>query len=499
MAISLPIVSKFDDKGVNQAESGLEKLKGFAKGAGIAIAASFAAATAAVTALGIESVKAASDFEETSAAVGEIFGGAAGSLEKFSETAAKALGQTRTQFLNGAKTFGIFGKAAGLAEADNAEFSKTLGILATDLASFNNTDVDTAINAIGAALRGESEPIRQFGVLLDDATLKARAMSMGIYDGTGSLTQQQRVMAAYQEVLAQTTTQQGDFARTSDGLANSSRIVQAQFEDLKITIGEALLPVVEEGVTQLQGFIDNMIASPEFNDFLEEMTVYFTQLAEDLPGVVLNIGNFVNDIMPVINAIGPLAASVVNLLASGFKEIDGSDPATPTNNFAEAMRNVAGAMNAITSAINGITGAYNRLPAPLRAFISPLLSGVNFTALKMPSGSTLGDSLNRFFKVPQLQNLFNKGITGFFPGQAEGGTTIRPGLSWVGENGPELMSMPRGASIIPLDRVGSGNGGTNVNIVVNAGMGTDGAAVGEQIVNAIRRYERTSGAVFARA
>jgi hypothetical protein len=117
----------------------------------------------------------------------------------------------------------------------------------------------------------------------------------------------------------------------------------------------------------------------------------------------------------------------------------------------------------------------------------------------MPSGATLGDSINRFFKVPQITSLFEKGITGFFPGQANGGTTIRPGLSWVGEKGPELMHMPRGASVIPLDRMGSSGGGNVFNINVSAGMGADGAAVGEQIVNAIRRYERTSGAVFARA
>jgi hypothetical protein len=493
MAISLPIVSKFDDKGVNQAETGLEKLKGFAKGAGIAVAASFAAATAAVTALGVESIKAASDFQETTAAVGEIFGDAAGSLEKFAETAAKTLGQTRTQFLDGVKTFGIFGDAAGLSAEANAEFSKTLGILATDLASFNNTSVDEAITALGAALRGESEPIRRFGVLLDDATLKARAMEMGIYDGTGTLTQQQRVLAAYQEILAQTSTQQGDFARTSDGLANSSRIVQAQFEDLKITIGEALLPVVEAGVTELQGFIDNMIASPEFNDFLEEMTVYFTQLAEDLPGVVLNMGNFVNDIMPVINAIGPLAAAIVNSLANGFREIEDSDPATSTNDFATSMHSLADGINAVTSSLNDIRNAYNSLPEWVRFLISPIASGVQLGDLTMPSGASFSQVWDYYF---------GGGLaTGQpYPGQAEGGTTIRPGLSWVGENGPELMQMPRGASIIPLDRISSnGSGSTTVNVNVNAGMGANGPAIGRAIVDEIKKYERVSGKVFVSA
>ena len=77
-------------------------------------------------------------------------------------------------------------------------------------------------------MRGESEPIRQFGVLLDDATLKQRAMTMGLYDGKGALDQHARVLAAQAEILAQTSDAQGDFARTADGLANSQRIAAAE-------------------------------------------------------------------------------------------------------------------------------------------------------------------------------------------------------------------------------------------------------------------------------
>lgn len=74
---------------------------------------------------------------------------------------------------------------------------------------------------------------------------------------------------------------------------------------------------------------------------------------------------------------------------------------------------------------------------------------------------------------------------------AKGGIVTGPTLGLVGEAGPE--------AIIPLDKFNSVVGGRGISITVNAGMGADGAAIGEQIVNAIRRYERTSGAVFARA
>ena len=107
--------------------------------------------------------------------------------------------------MNAAATFGIFGKSAGLAGEELTSFSTEFVTLASDLASFNNTSVDQAITALGAALRGESEPIRAFGVLLNDATLKAKAMEMGIYSGSGTLTAQQKVLAAHKVILEQTT------------------------------------------------------------------------------------------------------------------------------------------------------------------------------------------------------------------------------------------------------------------------------------------------------
>jgi hypothetical protein len=82
-------------------------------------------------------------------------------------------------------------------------------------------------------LRGEAEPIRKFGVLLNDSTIKAKAMEMGLYDGTGALDLQAKSLAAYEVILDQTKDAQGDFARTSDGLAGQQKILTAQLENLK--------------------------------------------------------------------------------------------------------------------------------------------------------------------------------------------------------------------------------------------------------------------------
>ena len=99
------------------------------------------------------------------------------------------------------------------------------------------------MQAIGAALRGESEPLRRYGVMLDDAALKAEAMAQGIYDGKGPLTQQQKILAATGAIFKQTADAQGDFAKTSGGLANQQRIFKAQLANVVTTIGTKLLPI----------------------------------------------------------------------------------------------------------------------------------------------------------------------------------------------------------------------------------------------------------------
>jgi hypothetical protein len=234
----------------NEVQSFGSKVKDFAKKAGVAFALAGAAAGAFAVKFGVEAVKAASDLSETIAKTGEIFGDSASDIEAFAETSAKALGQTKQQALDAASTFAVFGKSAGLAGDDLVKFSTDFTGLASDLASFNNTSPEEAITAIGSALRGEAEPLRRYGVLLDDASLRQEALALGIVNTTKSaLTPQQKVLAAQALIYKQTADAQGDFARTSDGLANQQRILTAQLENVKATIGTALLPIVLEITT----------------------------------------------------------------------------------------------------------------------------------------------------------------------------------------------------------------------------------------------------------
>jgi hypothetical protein len=250
MALSIPIISTFDSKGLDAAQKGLGGLGSSANKVGNFLKASVVPGLIAVTGSVLvftkgllPAIQAASDLQENTSKISVIFGDAGKAVTEFAKTAAREIGQSQNQVLAAAGTFGTFGKAAGLAGDQLATFTTDFITLSADLASFNNTTPDEAINAIGSALRGEAEPLRKFGVLLNDATLKTAAMELGIYKGSGALTAQQKILAAQQVIYKQTGDAQGDFSRTSDGLANQQRILSAQFENVKIKIGESLLPI----------------------------------------------------------------------------------------------------------------------------------------------------------------------------------------------------------------------------------------------------------------
>jgi hypothetical protein len=249
MAIKIPIISEFNPKGINAAKAEFATLQGTGSKAMFLLqkaALPAAAAIGSIAAVIKPAIDAASDFQESTSKVNVVFGKASKSIKDFAATAATSLGQSKQSVLDAAGVFGTFGKAAGLAGDDLALFTTDFVTLSTDLASFNNTTPEEAITAIGAALRGESEPLRRYGVLLNDAVLRQEALTLGIYDGKGALTAQQKVLAAQAAIYKQTGDAQGDFLRTSDGLANSQRTLGAIFKNVQIELGTKLLPAIQE-------------------------------------------------------------------------------------------------------------------------------------------------------------------------------------------------------------------------------------------------------------
>lgn len=256
MAVVVPIVSEWNPKGLDKSLADIQKAEGGWAKAGAGFQAAFVPAIAtlgAASAAMWKTTQAASDLGEAADASRRVFGPAADAIADWAKTAATSAGLSETAALTAAQTFGTFGKAAGKTGDDLAGFSIGLTELAGDLASMKNTTPEEAVQALGAALRGESEPMRKYGVLLDDATLRQRALAMGITDTTKeALTPQQKVLAAQAEIFAQTADAQGNFEDTSDSLANQQRTLTAEMDNASAAIGEGFLPVLQKVVPLFQ-------------------------------------------------------------------------------------------------------------------------------------------------------------------------------------------------------------------------------------------------------
>ena len=291
------------------------KIGDFSKKAALAFAAVAAAAGAMALKIGIDAVKAASDLGETISKVNVLFGDTSKEIQDFAETAAKSLGQTKQQALDAAATFATFGRSAGLTGKDLSKFSIDFVKLASDLASFNNTSPEQAINAIGSALRGEAEPLRAYGVLLDDASLKQAALSLGIISTTkNALTPQQKVLAAQALIYQQTGAAQGDFARTSDGLANQTRILTAQLENAKVTIGEALLPIVLELAT---------FFSEKVIPIVEQVAAAFGSKSDGLGGTLTTLADGIKTfVQPIFNGFKSAFDSIKETIVENKDEFE---------------------------------------------------------------------------------------------------------------------------------------------------------------------------------
>lgn len=213
----------------------------------------------------IKMIEKGGDLNETISKTNELFGQSSKEIQAWAATAAGALGQSKQEAMDAAGTFAIFGKSAGLAGSELVKFAKENTQLASDMASFFNTKPADAIQAIGAAYRGETEPIRRYGVMLDDATMRQKALELGLVSTTKkALLPQTKVLAAQALIFDKTKAAQGDFARTSDQLANKKRILAARIENVSASIGSLFLPLALKAVNEFGRLADKVEAAVEW-------------------------------------------------------------------------------------------------------------------------------------------------------------------------------------------------------------------------------------------
>ncbi|MDQ3541998.1 MAG: hypothetical protein M3440_15070, partial [Chloroflexota bacterium] len=331
------------------------------------VAVGLAAAIGPILAFGTSAIMAASDMQETLAKTGVVFGTSAGQINAWGETAATALGLSSNQAQGAAATFGNLLIGMGLTQPAAADMSQGMVELAADLASFNNVPVEEALMAIRSGLVGEAEPMRRFGVLLNESTVAAKAMEMGLVDANGEISEQSKVLARQAIIMEQTGTAQGDFARTSGGLANQMRILKARFSDVTTRLATQLLPAVTRMVAGFSKLVDWV---SKLSPGMQKVALVAVGLAAAIGPILVAVGGLMLVIGPVIGALGGMAG-IMGVVGAAFAVLTGPIglvvlalvglyAAYQTNflGFGDGVRMVAGW---IGDAIGAVVEAFSRV------------------------------------------------------------------------------------------------------------------------------------------
>lgn len=412
--------------------------------------------TAPLIAAGGAAFKFASDLQEASSKAETVFGRAATGIQDNADDLTDAFSEA--QYLDIAGTFGNITLAMGFTEKESADLAAQWIDMAQDFSSFNNLPTEQTLGAIRSAITGEFEPLKQMGIILNQAAVEQEALNLGIWDGEAALTAQQKTLAINSLIMQQAGVQLGDYDRTSEGAANTTKQLTANFTDAAAQIGTHLLPAG----TALLGMVNSWLQA-------------FGGLSPEMQGIIVKLALVVAAIGPVLFIGGKLIASFqaigaafsalkLLLLANPFVALAAAAAAivvlivanwdtivaafnTAFEAIGRIVKSIAHALagtwtritNAVSKAWEGIIGIIKGTINGIIGLINNFIGFINGIQIHIPAVG-VGP-----FQTPAFDwwglNL------GKIPYLAEGGIVSSPTLAMIGEAGPE--------AVVPLDRMGN--------------------------------------------
>lgn len=304
-------------------------------------------AAGAVTDFVGKGIKLASDLQEVRNVVDVTFGDGAEQIYKWSDAAAESYGMSSlaAQDYNG--TMGAMLKSMGLTDDAVIKMSTDMVGLAGDMASFYNLDVEQAFEKIRSGISGETEPLKQLGINMSVANLEAYALSQSIETAYEKMSQSEQAILRYNYLMSATADAQGDFSRTSDSFANQQRIMQLNIENLSASLGEKLLPHINDVIVTVNEKLPKAERSIEnIGEILGTATSFALEHHEAIITLITAYGTF-HGIMKAGTAIQTGVTAIKSLTA-----------ATKTATVAQEGMNAAAAANPyvlLASAIAAVT------------------------------------------------------------------------------------------------------------------------------------------------
>ncbi len=206
------------------------------------------------------SVEAATSLGESINAVNKIFGENSKQVLDWGKQNATSFGLSQAAFNQLSTPLGALLKNSGMAMQDVGTNTIELTKRAADLASVFNVDVSTAMEAINSGLKGEADPLEQFGIGLSAAKVEAQALADTGKTVASTLTDQEKMQARLNLIMKESASVAGDFTQTSGEYANAQRIAAARTEEMQAQIGQKLIPVFQK-VTQVKLALVNAIVT----------------------------------------------------------------------------------------------------------------------------------------------------------------------------------------------------------------------------------------------
>lgn len=252
-------------------EKQMSGIQNLAAKAGKALAAAFAVKK--LVDFGKSCIELGSDLSEVQNVVDVTFPHMSKQIDQFAKNAATQFGLSETMSKRFTGTFGAMAKAFGFNEKAAYDMSTILTGLSGDVASFYNINQDEAYTKLKSVFTGETESLKDLGIVMTQTALDSYALANGFGKTTANMSEMEKVALRYQFVQSQLTSAAGDFSRTSDGWANQVRILQLQFDSLKATIGQGLINVLSPVIKVINTIIGKLMSlANAFKAFTEFIT-----------------------------------------------------------------------------------------------------------------------------------------------------------------------------------------------------------------------------------
>lgn len=242
---SVIIDTRMDTSGVQNGVSAIKQsfngLGSAVKKIGLLIGGAFAVGKLAQ--FGKECVELGSDLAEVQNVVDVTFTTMSDKVNEFAKNAMISAGLSETMAKRYVGTFGAMSKSFGFSEAQAYDMSTALTQLTGDVASFYNISQDLAYIKLKSVFTGETETLKDLGVVMTQSALDQYALANGYGKTTSAMTEQEKVALRLAFVQKQLSAASGDFIRTSDSWANQVRVMQLQLQSLKATVGQGLINI----------------------------------------------------------------------------------------------------------------------------------------------------------------------------------------------------------------------------------------------------------------